>query len=319
MLGLCLAVPSWLTLVWDIARFSVARVLLCGFAFAALGLIAAVGAFFALRALKGYQWGWRHATWFRLVTLILMLIILPPLFGIAGALQGAYAVADRVLTESRTANDLYAVVGAVGADIIAAVYVVSPQLSDAAGSLDLDAIALDELDGFRSGRWEIRVPELAARLAGTSDDVLESVAARVAAEARGRFPVLNRGLGDWVCTTSLDRVILPVLKGAANRKTNDAGIPAVSGPFLEGLADAARRHGPPETIGRRDLSSHLVCHWIVGPLLLQPLRVLIRGKQLIVWGIVGLVVLLPVVFFQVAHAIWRAVSRGVGRADHERG
>lgn len=315
LLGMCLAVPAWLTLTWDILRFSAATVLFWAIAFAALGVCAAVGAFFALRAIKGYRWGWRHARWFRLATLVVMLITLPPLFGVAGVLQGAYSVAVGVLTESGAANDLYAAVGGVGADVIAAVYVVGPQLGDAAGRLDLDGITLDELDGFRSGQWEIRVRELAAGVSGTSDEVLESLAARVSREARGRFPALNRGLGDWVLTTSLDGIILPMLKGAANRKASAVGVPTASGALLEGMAEAARRHGDPETIGRRDLSSHLVRRWIVGPLLLRPLRSVILGKQLVVWGVVGLVILLPVVFFQVAHAIWLALSRGKPPAE----
>jgi hypothetical protein len=312
----CLAAPVWLTLTWDILRFSVGTVLLWGLWFAALGLLAAVGVFFALRALKGYRWGWRHATWFRVATLTLMLIALPPLFGIAGALEGAYTAVERALTETDTASDLYLIVGGVGADVIAAVYVLGPQLSEAAGSLDAGAITLDELDGFRSGQWEIRVPELAARLAGTSDDVLESIAARLRSEAEGRFPALNRGLGSWVLTTSLDRIILPALKDAAGRQSRRVGIPTVSGVLLDGLADAARRDGPPETIGRRELSNHLVCHWLVGPLLLRPLKAFVRVKQLIVWAVVGLVILLPVVFFQVAHLIWRA---GAARAPLPQG
>jgi hypothetical protein len=309
MPGLCLAVPSWLALTWDILRFSLATVLLWSLVFAGLGLVAAVAGFFALRAASGYRWGWRHARWFRLATLVLMVVVLPPLFGLAGALQGMYTAADRVLTESEAANGLYAAVGSVGADAIAAVYVIGPELSEAAGSLKLGAIALDELEGFRSGQWEIRVPELVARLAGTSDEVLESIAARAASEARGRFPALNRGFGSWFLTTSLDRIILPLLKETAHRKSGDIGIPAVSGPLLEGMAEAASRREPRDTIGRRELSSHLVRRWIVGPLLLQPLRASIRPRQVIVWGIIGLVVLLPVVFFQVAHLIWLAVSR----------
>jgi hypothetical protein len=310
MPGLCFAMPAWVTLTWDIARYSVVTVLLWGLGSATLGVLAAAGVFFGLRAIKGYRWGWRHARWFRLATLALTLLALPPLFAIAGALQGTYTVADRILTESDAAHDLYALVGGVGADVVATVYVLGPQLSDAAGDFDLDAVTLGELEGFRSGQWEICVPELATRLAGTSDDVLESVAARAGAEARGRFPALNRGLGSWVLTTSLDRIVVPALKDAAHRKTRGLGVPAVTGALLKGMADAARRSGPPDTIGRRDLSSHLVRRWIVGPLLLRPLRGFILAKQMIVWGAVGLVVLLPVVFFQAAHAIRRAVARG---------
>jgi hypothetical protein len=304
----CSGVPPWLTLTWDIIRFSAATIILWGLLFALLGVFAAVGVFFTLRAVKGYRWGWRHARWFRLATLTLMLVALPPLFGVAGALQGAYTAACRILTESGAFSDVYAAVGSVGADVIAAVYVVSPQLSGAVGSLDLDAITLGELETFREGRWEISVPELAARLAGTDDEVLESVVARVSAEARERCPALDGGLGNWVLTTSLHRILLPALKNAARSKVTAAAIPAASGALLEGLADAASSHGSPDTIGRRDLSSHLVRRWIVGPLLLHPFRSLIRGKQLLICGVIGLVLVLPVAFFQVSHAIWRATG-----------
>ncbi len=65
-------------------------------------------------------------------------------------------------------------------------------------------------------------------------------------------------------------------------------------------------------IGRRELSEHLVLNWIIGPFLLVPFRELIRGKQMALWMIAGVVLVLPVVFFQAAHAIWRARRRAVG-------
>ncbi len=316
---LSLALPAWLALMWDILRLSAGTILLWGVVFAVLGMLATVGAFLGLRAVGGYRWGWRHAKWFRLAVLVLMLVILPPLFGVAGALHGAYWVAARILTESDAANDLYAKVGGVGADVIAAAYVLGPQLTAAAGSLDVSTVSLGELSGFRSGRWEISVPELRVRLAGTSGDALESLTARLETEAREQFPVLKQGLGDWVLTTSLDRIVLPAVEEAAGRKAGDSGLPAAGGALLDGFASAARLDGHPDTIGRRDLASHLVRRWIVGPLLLRPLRSAILGRQTIVWGLVGLVVLLPVVFFQAAHAVWWAVSRGAEPVERATG
>jgi len=304
----CSGVPLWLRLPWDVLRFSVVTILFWALLFAALGTAAAVGLFLAVRAMRGYQWGWRHAKWFRLAVLILMIIAFPLLFAVAGALQGAYVAADRILTDADSVKDVYAAVGSVGADVIGAVYVLSPQVRDAAGTFKLDAFSMDELAAFRRGEWEISVPELARRLATTDDEMLDSIARRLSAEARGRIPLLDRGLGRWVLTTTLEDVVVPALKKSARRHVDRTGAPKVSGSLLTALADEAARRGPPETISRRDISSHMVRHWIVGPVLLNPLRALIRGKQMIVlWGI-GIVLLLPVVFFQIAHAIWRAVS-----------
>jgi hypothetical protein len=52
------AVPTWLTLTWDIIRASFRAVVFWGLLLGVLGLLAAVALFFVLRAVKGYRWGW---------------------------------------------------------------------------------------------------------------------------------------------------------------------------------------------------------------------------------------------------------------------
>lgn len=303
------AAPQWLTMTWGIIRVCLGAVIVWTLLFGVLGLLAAFGVFFLLRAMRGYQWGWPPAKWFRLFTLILMILALPVLFGMIGALQGAYFAAEKVLTECKPVKELYTVVGSVAADAIAAVYIVTPQLSNTVTDLDVQAISFAELETFRSEQWEISVPDLAYRLANTGDEVLQSAVDRVSSEARERIHALDSGLGSWMLTTSLNRVLVPVLQNAVAQEVDSSGIPAVRGALLQGLADVAEEQEPPETIGRSDLSEHLVLNWIVGPFLLHPFRMLIRGKQLVLWGIVGIVIVVPVIFFQVAHAIWRARAK----------
>lgn len=253
------------------------------------GAILAVGGYFLIRALGGYRWQWRHAVWFRRLTLVLLLSVCPLLLGQAGCAQGQLNGAEVVLRDSQVGKDLLPKAGEFGADLLIVIdwFTLTSEL----GVL-IPALPEAELTQFRKGESKLDVVALIRRIDRLTEGASEKLVRLLKDEALKRNPQWKGATGekvlDWLLPKLADRLL---------EKKRSKVVEGLR-PFLQDLeAEAAIQLD--SKMSRAQVSAFLVDRVMV-PTLLSPVRSIVRGVQKVALIVVGLVLLLPVVFFRSA-------------------
>lgn len=264
------------------------------------GLVVGLVAFFALRALGGYRWEWRHAGWLRGLTGLLMALGGAAAGATAGAAQGALVGVEVVLREGQLATKVFPVVGDAGADLLLTLDAVGPKLDPAHPAAAL-VLPEAELAAFREGKARLDVARLRERLGRVGASSGEAVASLVAEQTLGRAGPTWRGGGSekllrWVLGGLVQVAVDDVVAPGAVKKVPGG---AVLRDLLAGLPDAAKAGGDPCLISRADLSAHCVQRGVV-PLCLLPAKALAREAQLVALGSWLLGALLVVALFRLA-------------------
>jgi hypothetical protein len=304
--GGCATAPGPVAILGGVIRESFLTFLRVGFVtvviFAFLGLGLAIGGFFLIRRLGGYRWDWAAAKWFRLATLILMVLALPFLATVFGFYEGLYRGAERALTTGRISTEVYPKVGGAGAEIVAGVYLIARQHPNVDRPLSAIEIPMADIERFRSGSWELDVNDLEAQLGRLDAALLERMVAPLKAYAQEQYPSLRSGIGERFLDLAVDGVLRGSAQVAIRSKARLSGLRGPARGFLDDMRRQAALSGARQTMTHAQLSSCVVEALLVRPLL-HAARLLARAHQLLVTLLAAVVMGMPVAFFRTAHAI----------------
>ena len=94
------------------------------------GLLVAVGLFFGLRAIGGFRWEWRHAKWFRVLTLLWLLLAIPFCTGTVGFFEGMWRGTRIVLERSHLGTDVFPKIGNAASLSMAYLHLLVPRMTE---------------------------------------------------------------------------------------------------------------------------------------------------------------------------------------------
>lgn len=275
------------------------------------GLAVAIGGYFLLKRLGAYDWQWRHARWFRWLTLAVMIPSCPVLGASVGFFQGVLRGAEYVLREGPLATRVFPVVGNAGAEILLCIHVVVRKLPDAASRLELPELPKEELESFRNGRLELNVTELRGSVESAAHRSTDQFLASLHDRILEQYPALKGGLGEKALNLMITEVGRRFLVQKAQTQLTRVGLGYGAEGFFRDLAALAARQGDPNTVSRQELAAFFVEKVVVGGALLQ-VRAHVRSQQFLLLGIGAAVILIPVLVFRVAEQVRRRY-RGRGQ------
>jgi membrane protein YqaA with SNARE-associated domain len=280
------------TQLLDLIGLSVAGTVLGAVVGFALGILG----YFALKRVGGYDWGWAHAKWLRRVLAVVMALAGAATGAFVGLVDGSIRGFEQVLRESQLATEVFPVAGDFGADLVAALYVEVPRLESGK-----DAVyPKQEVQAFRKGEWEVDVAKLAA-LTSVEPERVATLVTALQEEALSSFPSWRGGSFERILNTVLvtlsQAIVATKGRGIGLRK-----VTKIMRKAIDALPSAAKKSGDPNTIGRENLSEHVVQFGVV-PVLMWPVRSTARTYELL--AILGLVLgsLLGAGMFRLAERI----------------
>lgn len=280
------------------------------------GLLLALAAYFLLRWIGGYRWDWRGARWFRLLTFLLMILLLPLFFGIVGFYEGLYRGAERVLTTGKLAEEVYPLVGRAGADALAVTYLLAQQASDRPSEITAIRLPEAELEAFRAGAWTLDLEGLAARLESVDKTLLGKASSLVQEQLEGRYPTFRSGLPATMLHLLLDGLAVNLAHSAIQDQAQQSSVFCRGVDLLAGMRRAAADAGNPRALTREELSRCLVRSLLVRPIL-GLARPIAYAHQMPFLVLAAAVILTPVIFFRTCHALHQWLRRRKQRREEE--
>ena len=273
-----------------------------------VGIILALTAFFLLRKAGAYHWDWRHARWFRALTLAVMLLAIPVLLGIAGLSQGFLIEADQVLNRLRSMKEIKDL-GDAGADLLMTIDVVAPQVAFDGQTFvitpEMDAAIDKALVEFREGRQELNVPRLFERIKGAKEQAIRSCVNRAQVFLSTRYPAVTRMIPARILDWFLYGLMEDLLQKKVTAGLTQLGLMSFLKPVTEvvnGLPAAAARSADPATISHRELSEYLVSS-MLDAWMIDPIRAVVRKIQILVGIAILAVLCLPPLCFRLAEHV----------------
>ncbi|OVE78030.1 hypothetical protein BVX99_00865 [bacterium F16] len=181
----------------------------------------------------------------------------------------------------------------------------------------------DDLETFRNGEWDVDIRLLENRLKEIKSGALHSVLPGIKDQIRKTLPSLNEGndaqIFDWFVDTFGEMLLTKIVEDKlADNKLNE---PVLM--IWDGLESAAGESGNPETISYDTLSGYLPSCALQATLI-YPAKGMVRGNQIslaIIWGILllGLVLLFQLAEFLRSRNIlgrtWSRVTSGTNVED----
>lgn len=274
-----------------------------------IGMIFSLVLFFMLRAVGAYTWEWKHAKWFRLLTAILLVGAGTVLGGFIGAGQGALSGGEVVLRKSQLAEDVFPIASDYGAEMLARVYLQT-------GKEELSGKEIEAtIERFRNNEWELNVVELLRRVDQASHKMLNDVIETTKAQFQESNPEMKGQASEGL----LFSVMSTLARALAAREARNQfrklgfGLDKIFEDLVLRLPEAAKLKGDPETMSQSELSEHLTQKGLV-PLILVPIRHIVRSYQLVCVGIFMAFLLLPILGFFFAEML-REKTTGKAEAD----
>ena len=285
-------------LLWESTALSVIGLLLG----AGLGVLS----YFALRWMGAYRWEWRHARWFRGLTVVVNASLLAFTLGSVGMLEGGLQGGEAVLRRSQLATHVFPMAGGAAADVLASVYEAAPIAVEDPSAIDPKQIEA-RLEEFRAGEWEIPAEDLIGRLQMLSDAVAEQLVSQVSEQVLDRIPGLAEGKDREMVEWALRLAGRSLVRGELEEASESEAV-AVGRDWLRTLPELAASEGDPETLSRAELQEHVV-QGVIVPSLLVPLRQTIRSQQVVNLLVIPPFILVPILGFWIVESIRAAVVR----------
>ena len=293
---------GWL---WSLGGSLVLSSLLWTSLFAGLGLTACLPCCWIVR-----RFGWPKARGLvaqlaRMSALAVVVFVLPFTFAYIGFFEGVLRGATHQLKEGDVVDEIYPLIGGVGADFVGTAYLVGERRLS--GGLEFpDSTALTS--AFRNGDVEIesaRVPEVLAHLEG---EVVDDVAREVKRKARETLPILREGAGKGMLDWFVDHCSQALRSFATGGDPQEEGLGSavkLFRRFVERLPEAAGREGDPNFLSHDELSSFIVESTLAEGLLKVLVRPFCRGQQILALGLVFVFFVFPAVVLAVVRLIAR--------------
>lgn len=276
----------------------------------AAGLLLSFVVFFVLRRLRAFRWEWRHAKWFRGLTMVVFAVCLPVCFGFIGFFEGILRASKTVLIENEKVTEQYALIGRVGGDLVGLTNLVAAQMLELEEDVPLDEDALKTgLNELRDGTCEIHVQLFLERLQRVGDRVVRETIPEIRSQAREKYPLLAEGTGERLLDWFLDRFGEALVRRAVNDKLDQLGIKGPLDGFLQELPTLAARSGDPATVAHPEIAAYLVEETLVAGSLTM-IKSFVRGQQAGALVFLCFVIVVPVAFFQTAHLLWTRRRKG---------
>lgn len=270
------------------------------------GLLLAVVLFLVLRKLGAFRWEWRHAKWFRWLTLAWLLIATPFCTGTVGFFEGMWRGSRIVLHESHLGVDVFPKIGDAASLCLAYLHLLVPRLdSDANGRAG--EFPKTELEAFQAGAWELDVPEFQRRLDRITAETMAKATTKLKNAALEEYPSLRGGVGETVINWFVDKLGGTLVKEGVEQ-VDRFGVQKRFAAVLDALPAEAARAGAPSTIAHKELSAYLVKQALV-PCIELPIRSVVRSQQSGAWLMLAVVVVIPILCFQVAEFVRRRMGK----------
>jgi len=221
--------------------------------FGLLGIVLAVGVYFLIRWLGGYRWDWPAAKWFRIATLILMLILVPVLLATVGFYEGLNRGGEWVLTTGKLPAEVYPQVGHAGADIVTGVYLTLGQMSDPGAPLSAVHVPYRDIQDFRSGLRKLDVQDLEHHLERVDRALLDRALTLTRERVKEQYASLQTGIGKVLLDWTVDGILRVSAEAAVRDQARRSRIrnPVIA--FLDGMRQEAAASADPGKISHAEL------------------------------------------------------------------
>lgn len=249
----------------------------------------------------GWRWEWKHATWFRVLSALWILVGFGLVGAWAGFCEGGLRGTERVVRDSQLRTEGLDRAGRLAAFAMA--WLDSALANNATGRpMPPTEDQWKQLEAFERGETEIPLAAMVGRLDAVEEKVVLAAAAEGKERLRAKMAIIDN---PWVGTSvdwTLALVARRTLRGKLGEGAGKAGIDAAE--FFRMLPDAARASGDPAGLSHAELSTHIVEHTII-PGIMTPVRSAVRFQQVLAILIALGIAVPPLALFAIARAVAR--------------
>lgn len=258
------------TLIVEIAGLMVVEVVKWSTGAALVGVLIAFLSVLTSKLLGRTNWFAKTPRWLFVVLQITRVVLLLAVIGIVtliGALEGARRGADKVMTESDLADQLFPQIGNAGADLMATLHLQAPAYIENETDPAFDERAAENLEAFQKGKWELNIPEFKDRVSKAGDKMVADAIVAIKINAKKDYPMLRGGTGAKVLDWMMDKFGDAFVRNMGESQAKRHGVLKPSQALYNGLDALAQKSGVPDTVGHAELSSYVTDTIIIRPVL----------------------------------------------------
>jgi hypothetical protein len=220
------------------------------------GVVLAVTAFLTLRKTRALRWEWRHAKWFRLLTLVFWLVVCPILLAKAGMAEGILRGSERILQQSWLGRVGFPAIGSQCADLVFSVHLSAPRWAKG----EWEVVLLEqESKQFVADQYLVDVPEFLQRLDMLTEKAVDKGCAQTKSQIMQQSPAWQGGVREGVLDLILYKIVKPALLSKKQQALREYGVE----PFFDQLTAEAARLGNQKKMSRSQLADFFVQRVIV--------------------------------------------------------
>ena len=248
------------------------------------GLAVGGAAALILSRLGAFRLQWRHARWLQVLAAFWILFAGLATGGVIGGCEGSWrgtrrAVADKAFRE----GTLLRAAGCVSAGV-------------AWIDLQLQNAPEESLNAYVDGKTKLDVPAFYGRLSKAQGEVVDGLVDSWNTQAQARLGLRRSAEVDALLGVALRLVAEKLVNKAVHDTAEKAGVASAKDGFFTALDRTTGAHA--------DLSARLIDDCLV-PLMLLPVRYLVRGQQTATLLLGAIALLVPVLAFWIGRVVER--------------
>jgi len=192
--------------------------------------------------------------------------------------QGLLVAAKRSLQSGELRENILPSIGSAAADLLAAIYVVAPELTKNESNWTQSTENLDaQLKAFQQGEWKLDINELIRRLKSSKTKVLQEIISMMDRSLKKDYPLLNEGIGEKIYTWFTNHFAESVIEGTIKGELESDG----SLNWIEaGFAGLNETGASDQKVSHHDLSI-VIAAALIDKGIIGPLRSAVRLQQII--------------------------------------
>lgn len=239
---------------------------------------------------------WASAKWLRLASLLFLLGAFAAFGGMIGGCEGMLRGAENAVIESPVRAEVLEPAARAGAGAIRWIdQVLENKL--AGRSSALTEKQNEQLQAFLAGKYEMDLQAFLSRLTQAETKVIEAAMPDAVREIRAEIPLPKNKFVDSLLFMAVEPLLRNTLRSTLTQEAERIGIDSES--FFLTLPAAARMEGADDALSIRELSTHVLERVLI-PVLVNPLRTLMRAQQLVCVVCIGGSVVLALLGFWIA-------------------